>query len=375
MADGKLIGPGGADGCSVGDVRVKSRIQDALLNRALPVAGFLAQIVIPRLPRFAVIALANLVGTVIYLLMRGRRLRIAQANLEVAFGDTLSATAKRRVIWDSACNLVLVVLDLFWFSRNRERRLEKYVTFDPSVDAASSTLPAIVVTAHLGNWEMLSQALAMRGYHAVIPYAPLHNAAADRLLRHLRRDIEQELVPRSMAGRTLMRALRDGRSIGLLLDQNAARGHEGGFVDLFSLPVPAPSAVSRLARRSRAPIVPLFCVPTARGGYRVYSRPPRFAHDLCDSEDTTADTQIAQWIMNQIEEEIRRYPGLWFWTFRRWRYIPFGRASFGKYPYYADTVVVPPDCIRNRSQAKTSELQHAHADALPWHPAAVPAST
>lgn len=169
MPDRPLLGPSRPEDSSAGQPPVKAPVREAILDRVIPIAAFLARVIIPWLPRCAVVGLASVLGAAMCFFMRGRRMRIAQANLEVVFGDSLSAKAKRRVIRDSACNMVRVVLDLFWFSRHRERRLKEYVTFDLGSDESAVTLPWIVVTAHLGNWEILCQAMAMRGYQAVIP--------------------------------------------------------------------------------------------------------------------------------------------------------------------------------------------------------------
>lgn len=315
-----------------------SAIRAALLNGTILAVAWLAEAVISHLPRACVVALARILGTVGYycLCLSGRRLRVAWANVVVAFGDSLPKAKARQIVRGSLCNLVLVALDLFWFARDKERRIRKYVEFAPGFDWGRDQQAYIGATAHFGNWEILGQALALRGYPAVTPYAAPHIPAVEQVLQHLRRGTGQELVPRTKAGRVLWRALREGRILGLLLDHNALPAHGGGFVQLFGVPVAAPLVAGRLTLRSGAPVVPIFCVPVERGYYRVYRRPEL---QIGDSGDCAADeTAVTQWIMEQFEAEITRRPELWFWLHRRWKHIPPDAESFHTFPFYARPV-------------------------------------
>lgn len=349
MSDQQLTDPGEASRPAGEKPPVRIAAWTSIRDKLILLAAWLAQLVIPWLPRAGVQALAKILGLVVFFCLPRRRLRIGLANLEVAFGDSLSARAKRRVIRESVCNMARVVLDLFWFSRDRDGRIKKYVDFEAGFDEAFVRLPFIGVTAHFGNWEMLSQAMGVRGYPGAMAYAPMHVRAAEQVLSRLRSGTTQQFIPRTSAGRALWRALREGRSPGLLLDQNG-NADSGEFVQFFGLPVPAPSVAARLASRSGAPIVPLFCVPAPRGRYLVYAR-PSFHGPGASGDQIAEDAVVNQWIMHQFEAEIRRRPDLWLWMFRRWKNIPFGAACADKYPFYANTVVIPQEGGRARVSA------------------------
>ena len=86
-------------------------LRQSLENCLIQSACWLAPVIIPTLPRSAVLALAAVLGNLAYWLMPPHKMRIALANLTVAYGDSLSKRAKRRIVWQSMCNLTRVTID------------------------------------------------------------------------------------------------------------------------------------------------------------------------------------------------------------------------------------------------------------------------
>lgn len=359
MFNQPLIGPDGESTVSSKPTGVRA----AMLKYAMWTAFWAAPIVIPRLSRSMVLALATLLGNLTYLGMGRQRKREALANLSVAFGDTLSMKQKREIVRLSLCNMLRVSLDLVWFSRDREQRLKKYVWYDSSCDECPIEPPGIGVTAHFGNWELLNHVLPMfRNIPLAVPYAPPRDPDFRRFLEKMRAGTGTIFVPRHGSGAALWEALTvQRRSVALVLDQNELPSHGGGFVKFFGLPVPAPLAAARLAQWSELPIVTIFCAPDTRGRYRVSARQPDLSSD--DPNAQLDPSFITQRIMNVLEDEIRRRPELWIWTYRRWNYIPFGEVSFSKYPFYAQKVIVPrnliPRSLRRARQQRVPEMNEA----------------
>ena len=154
----------------------------------------LGRAVIPALPRRAVVGLARLAGAAAYGLARRER-RVGLANLELAYGATRTAAEKRAILRASFGTFALMLLDLFWFARRRTARLARWVVLDPSMNTLFQPGAALGITAHLGNWELLGQVVAQRGYPLASVAAPLANPAVDRLFRRLRAHDGQEIIP------------------------------------------------------------------------------------------------------------------------------------------------------------------------------------
>lgn len=295
----------------------------------------LALAILPFLPRRVILALAAGAGALGMRLARGQR-QIGMANLDVAFGESLSRAEKERILRESFRTFARVMLDLFWFTRRTRTRIARWVRFDPLFDQNMPRDRAIVVTAHFGNWEILGQAGASRGFQVVSVAALVDNPYLTPLLNRMRRRTGQQVAERKGAVRVLLQALKKGAVVALLLDQNTSPAEGGVFVDFFGLRVPISPAAAALSARTGAPIVPVFCSPEADGSYRAYALPP-----FGGFGGEEAIGPLTQEIAARFEREIRSDPGKWLWTYKRWKYIPRGFAR-DKYPFYAHEVREEP---------------------------------
>lgn len=289
--------------------------------------------IIPRLSRPALRRVANILGR---LAMRfgGPRVRqVALANLERVFPGKTDAE-RRAILAHSFQTFALSMLDVFWLARDTRRRIGELMELDPSYDAIIAPGPMICVTAHLGNWEILGMAVSHRsGEPLASVAATLKNRRVDELFRGLRETTGQEVVPRRGAVRPLLKTLREGRKIALVLDQNTKPYDGGIFVDFLGLPAPISTAAALLALRTGAPVVVGFSLPTPDGRYTTAPLVHVPTADLPGDQDEAVrilTTRIAQ----ILGEQIRRTPEFWVWSYKRWKLIPPG-ARAEDYPAYA----------------------------------------
>jgi len=289
---------------------------------------------VPRLPRRAILILARLLGTAAYH-GSGKLRRIGRANLDLAFGRTLEGAARERILKQSFRTFALVMLDQLWFHWHTAQRIEKYVRFEPIIAAIAFIKKAqICVTAHLGNWEVLGLAMAAKGSPLASVAMPITHPEIDVLYNRLREQNGQKVIPRQGAIKALLRVLAEEGKLGLLLDQNTPPAEGGIFVDFFGVPAPSSPAGASLALRTGAEIGFGFCLPQPDGTYYVETariiRP-----SLRTGEDIKSATQrLTREILEVIEEAIRKNPGHWLWTYKRWKFLPPGRGRAG-YPFYA----------------------------------------
>ena len=286
--------------------------------------------VLPFLPRSGILKLSHWLGNMAFRVC-GKLRKIAMANLDVGFGSTLSRKDKEAIAHDSFRTFSLLLLDLFWFSVFVKKRMATYVHFDPSFDSLFNTKPAVVVTGHLGNWEVLGQAVTLRGNSIVSVVTPLANPFADRMLNRFRRLTGQKVATRKGAVRMLIKVLRSGGRTVLLMDQNTLPEDGGEFVNFFGLPVPVSKAAYALSDRTGADIVFVFCL--AEGAqYTAYATSPLKVH-----KSNGSNKRITQTVAAMMEEAIRKHPGQWLWMYKRWKYIP-QEANPEKYHFYARKV-------------------------------------
>jgi Kdo2-lipid IVA lauroyltransferase/acyltransferase len=291
----------------------------------------LGLLIVPRLPRRWVLALARGAGCVAYRVARRDR-RIALANLDLAYGNGLSGREKAAIARQAFTTFARMLLDSFWFGRKTAERLRRYVEVEESLAVWLRGGPFVGVTAHFGNWEIMGEIAALSGARLASVVKPIRNPSIDGRLNRLRQRTGQRAVARAGALRTLVRHLKEGGSVALVLDQDTRVAEGGVFVSFFGVPVPMSNAAAILAPRMNAPIVAAFCKALDHGRYRCYARPPL----MPDALRSLTPEQITQRIAEFLEAEIRSDPGQWLWMYKRWKRKQPGFDP-AQYPFYADS--------------------------------------
>jgi len=176
--------------------------------------------------------------------------------------------------------------------------------------------PLLLLTPHLGSFEASAQYYATQPLAQERPMTVLFRPPRKEALRRLIVERARPgllLAPASLAGvRMLMRALRDGKTAGILPDQVPSRG-EGAWVTFFGRPAYTMTLPARLAAASRARIVFALCerLPAGRG-YRLRLVP--FEEPLTGDIDT--DTQR---LNLALEALIRQCPAQYLWGYNRYK--------------------------------------------------------
>ncbi len=191
-----------------------------------------------------------------------------------------------------------------------------YEGFEHYTKAKQAGRGVLIVTAHLGNWELSAFAHALMTEPMHVMVRPLDNPLVDRLVQHRRTLSGNGLINKRDAARTVMKALRNNDAVGILIDQNTA-AHEGVFVDFFGKLACAGSGFAKLAYRSQAPVIPGFALWDKNRNRYVL----RFYPQVELTGDIQADTQRLHSILEAI---IRQHPDQWMWIHRRWKTRPPG---------------------------------------------------
>lgn len=294
----------------------------------------LGMAVVPRLPRRVVLGLARLFGAAAYA-GSARTRRLGLENLDLAFGAAKTAAEKRRILRESLRNFSLVMLDLLWFSRDSAARMKRWFEVAPNMEAAMvDPVARVGVTGHFGNWELTGRYWALKSRGLMSVAMPLKNPAVDEILRRAREMTGQQIVAREGALKKLVRFLRAGGTVGLLLDQNTSPEEGGMFVDFFGKPVAVSPAAGILAPMTGAEIIFAYALPRLDGSY-LGEMPHRIAPaEIAAMDRKTAAQELTRRITGFYEEAIRARPECWLWSYKRWRHIPAGTPPDG-FPTYA----------------------------------------
>lgn len=179
--------------------------------------------------------------------------------------------------------------------------------------------PAIFVTGHFGNWELLGTAMSAIGYPFVALARPLDNPLINRWLFGLREARGMKIITKWGATSVLQDTLRDGGRVGFIADQNA--GDQGMFVPFFGRLASTYKSIGLLAMRYNVPIV-------AGSAVRLNDRfEYEISHaDLIRPEEWAPQPDPLFYITARysraIEQMVRRAPDQYLWIHRRWKSRP-----------------------------------------------------
>ncbi len=244
---------------------------------------------------------------------------IARVNLDLAFGDEMDEAKKSEIVKKTYENLLFNLAD---FVRNQgisKEELLKKVRFENAQiadEAKKSGRPIVFITAHYGNWELISLAMAARFGPLSVVGRPLDSPVMDEILRKNREQLDIEMIPKKGAMKSLIKALKSGRNVGLLVDQNTAE-NEGLLIDFFGKEARHTPAAAILAKRMDAVVIPAFITTDDRETYTVTVYPPLEIDKTLEKEEAIAKNVQAQ--AKVTEEAIRKKPDEWFWLHQRWK--------------------------------------------------------
>lgn len=278
---------------------------------------------------------ARCLGDLGFLLARSHR-RQANANLDIIYGVDFSKKRRRAIIRSHFRNAARVLLDILWFSHESRARLASWSSLDPAMRTWLDANPgAIIVTGHLGNWEVAGQTIASLGYPVTSVAKRIGTAGTTQRINHVRRRLGQKIVMADGAVRGLMRAMQAGDFVALLIDQHVDPGQGGLWIDLFGLPAAVSSVPARLAQRFNVPVAVCFSqtLPDGRCCFRLLG--------VCEAGEVVDPVRMTQHIMDLMAGAIRRYPSQWLLCYKRWKRWPPG-ADATRYPAYARPWKPPP---------------------------------
>ncbi len=175
----------------------------------------------------------------------------------------------------------------------------------------------LVLTAHIGNWDLLGPWAARRAPLTIIS-KQLRSAGANRFWQEARAACGLNILPAHNSYRACLATLRRGEMLGFILDQNMINT-EGIFVEFFGRPACTTPGLAFLSAHARAPVLPVFMLRMPDGAHLVRIQP---AIEPPPDRAPEAIHAATQHYTRVIEDVIRAYPDQWIWMHRRWRTQP-----------------------------------------------------
>jgi KDO2-lipid IV(A) lauroyltransferase len=273
--------------------------------------------VIANIPRRQIICLGRLIGSLLYVLSNSHR-RLVERNLQFSHPEwsheRISGLTK--LIFRNAGINLLEFCQLPFRTRQDLMGMFQIEGEEYLVDALRLNKGVVIVSAHMGNWEVGMQFFSCyfgRPFTGVA--RNMRSPRLDRWLHELRTRFGMKIIYKKGALPEMTQTLRRGELLGVLVDQN--RKKQGVPVMFFGREATATPAAALLAIRCKSPVVPGFCIRDRDGQLTIRMKEPL---EIIRTTDLRSDLQSNTQIMtNAIEEMIRESPENWFWILRPWK--------------------------------------------------------
>lgn len=243
-----------------------------------------------------------------------RKSSIYRENFAIAFPDKTAQELDALVAsaWGQAGRILAEYAHLPTLLREPQRLqttiCEEAVTF------ADPTRPAVFVSAHLCNWEVIGCAMGKLGIPSATLYSPPTNPLLDRLLLESRGAMDCKLIPRDNSARLLMRSLKEGRSVSMVMDRRVDDGKPVSFFGEEKLSTIVPA---KLALKFDCDLIPVHAERLKDASFKVIFHPPIRPRLNGQDENAQAIDMIEQ-VHVLFEQWITKTPQDWFCSKRLW---------------------------------------------------------
>ena len=280
------------------------------------------------MPAPAAYGVGRAFGKLAYVLARDLR-RTGAINLRLAFPE--KSDSERAELLRECFDSLGRVLGLFsQFSSRSQEQLRQLIEVQglENLEAAKRAHGnrLILITAHLGAWELTSFGLSLVGHPFTFLVRRMDNPQIEQFVDRVRIRFGNQTIDKQSAARSMLKILRAGETpLGLLPDLNTL-DDEAIFVDFFGVPAATTFIVAKLSVRTGAPLVPIFAPwSEEKKKFLLIAEPPL---SIEPSGDEEADVRLLTSKLSLlIENQIRKYPGQWLWIHKRWKTRPPGESS------------------------------------------------
>lgn len=261
----------------------------------------------------------RLLGRTAYLLLKERR-NLTIANIRTArdngfFKSEIDEHRLAKKVWE---NIGMIGSEFLYYYERKPEVLQKAVQFEGEArlkEILARDMGAILVSGHLGNWELLGAALALWGFkiNPIVKFQA--NGLVDRIIQANRRSLGIGLIDKNGFLRPILAALKRKEIVAFLMDQ--ATRKNGVLVDFFGKVTSFPRGAAEFALKTGAPVFSARCFREKPGHYRVVIGEEIKLIRTGDRErDVKENTAM---FIRLIEDMIREHPEQWLWMHKLWR--------------------------------------------------------
>jgi KDO2-lipid IV(A) lauroyltransferase len=278
------------------------------------------------LPRGVARTIGGAIGSLAFRVL-GRLRRVGIRNLELAFPE-MPASQRGAILRSEYRNLGFLLAEFCkmpGYTPESASRFIRYEGLENYLKARDRGKGVLVLTGHLGAWELSSFYHSLMGMPMGMVIRRLDNPLVDAFVNRIRCLHGNRVIHKDDFARGLIASMRAGETVGILMDTNMTPP-QGVFVPFFGVQACTASGMARIAAKTGAAVVPGFLLwEESEQKYVLhFGRELQVVHTGDAEQDALANTAV---FTGAIEGYIRQYPEQWLWMHRRWKTRPAGEEG------------------------------------------------
>jgi KDO2-lipid IV(A) lauroyltransferase len=282
--------------------------------------------VLGALPRGLARAVGAGIGWIAYQAL-GRLRRVGERNLQLALPEMPKEQREKtlRRLYRNLGTLLAEFCLMPGYTPEEASGFIRYEGLDNFLAARERGKGVLVLTGHLGAWELSSFYHSLMGMPMGMVIRRLDNPLVDEFVNRIRCLHGNRVIHKDDFARGLIASMRAGETVGILMDTNMTPP-QGVFVPFFGVMACTASGMARIALKTGAAVVPGFLLwEESEQRYVLrFGKELQVIHSGDAERDAVANTAL---FTSAIEETIRRYPDQWLWMHRRWKTRPQGEEG------------------------------------------------
>ncbi len=253
--------------------------------------------------------IASLIGRArFYLSSKDRDIVLSNMKVIVSGADENTLRVLSREVFE---NFAKSIVDFFRFSKVDADFVQEHVEINniEYLDSALKDYPGvIVVSAHLGNWELGGAVVSKKGYAFYGIALPHAHPRVNNFFNEQRQACGEHVIPIGVALRKIFTLLKSKNMVAFVADRDFGRG--GTFIDFFGKKSLVPTGAAKFSLKTRVPIVPVFMVRQGQDKFSLtFEKPVDF---LDEKGDLKSEDEMINEYFSVIGEYIRQYPNQWY---------------------------------------------------------------
>jgi KDO2-lipid IV(A) lauroyltransferase len=253
--------------------------------------------------------------------------RVGIRNLELAFPEKTASEREEilRSVYRNLGYLLAEFCKMPGYTAEGASEFIRYEGLENFVRARERGKGVLVLTGHLGAWELSSFYHSLMGMPMGMVIRRLDNPLVDRFVNRIRCLHGNRVIHKNDFARGLIASMRAGETVGILMDTNMTPP-QGVFVPFFGVAACTASGMARIAAKTGAAVVPGFLLweESERRYVLHFGEELEVVHTGDAEKDALANTAG---FTAAIERHVRRYPQQWLWMHRRWKTRPQGEGG------------------------------------------------